>query len=459
MERPQLLYFIGIGGIGMSGLARYFHRQGATVAGYDKTPSEICGQLSMEGIDVVFNTDPRMVPDAFREADPANVLVVRTPAVPLDNPLIAYWLQRGASVKKRSEVLGLVTRDRRTVAVAGTHGKTTTSTLLAHLLTEGGVPCNAFLGGISANYDTNVLLNSRAVLNVVEADEYDRSFLTLHPDEAIITAMDPDHLDIYGTAEAMFAAYADFAALVTGRMLVHHKVLSRLKEHATVLRDAVPYGIDAREGPRAAHVTARDGAYHFDLIDEGLEIRDLTLGMPGRHNVENAVAAASMALYMRLDQAALRKGLASFRGVRRRFDVRVRTAGTVFIDDYAHHPTELEACIRSVKELYPGRKVTGVFQPHLFSRTRDLAEGFASSLALLDELILLEVYPAREEPIPGVTSEWLLAQVPSANKVVCKKEELMPLLEGRDIDILLTLGAGDIDRLVPGIATMINRRK
>ena len=459
MERPELLYFIGIGGIGMSGLARYFRRQGATVAGYDKTPNEIAAQLAHEGIDVSYSNDPRNIPQEFRDVDAAKVMVVRTPAVPLSNPLLAYWQERGAVIKKRSEVLGLVTRDRRTMAVAGTHGKTTVSTMLAHLLTSGGIPCNAFLGGISANYDTNVLLNTKAVLNVVEADEYDRSFLALHPDEAIITAMDPDHLDIYGTAESMYKAYADFAALVKGRMMVHERVLGRLKEHATILRDAVPYGIDATEGPHAENVVVRDGAYHFDLVVGDQVLRELTVGMPGRHNVENAVAAATMALYAGVQPEALRKGLASFLGVRRRFEVRARTAKTVFIDDYAHHPTELDACIGSVRELYPGRKVTAIFQPHLYSRTRDLAADFARSLAKVDELILLEIYPAREEQIPGITSAWLAEQVQLTNTVVCTKEQLIPLLEGRNVDILLALGAGDIDRLVPAIAAMVNRHE
>ncbi|MGB3870785.1 MAG: UDP-N-acetylmuramate--L-alanine ligase [Flavobacteriales bacterium] len=459
MERPELLYFIGIGGIGMSGLARYFRRQGATVAGYDKTPNEIAAQLAHEGIDVSYSTDPRNIPQEFREADATRIMVVRTPAVPMTNPLIAFWKERGAVIKKRSEVLGLVTRDRRTMAVAGTHGKTTVSTMLAHLLTSGGIPCNAFLGGISANYDTNVLLNSKAVLNVVEADEYDRSFLALHPDEAIITAMDPDHLDIYGTAEAMYQAYAEFAALVKGRMLVHERVLERLKEHATVLRDAIPYGLDAVDGPHAEHVVVRDGAYHFDLVAGGQVLRDLTLGMPGRHNVENAVAAASMALHAGVEPHALRKGLATFLGVRRRFEVRARTEKSVLIDDYAHHPTELDACIGSVRELYPGRTITAVFQPHLYSRTRDLAADFARSLAKVDELILLEIYAAREEPLPGITSQWLGEQVQLTNTEVCTKERLIPLLEGRNVDILLTLGAGDIDRLVPAIAAMVNRQE
>lgn len=459
MERPELLYFIGIGGIGMSGLARYFRRQGAMVAGYDRTPGEVAVQLVREGIDVSYNPDPATIPEEFLRADASKVLVVRTPAVPLDNPLIAWWRQRGATIKKRSEVLGLITKDRRTIAVAGTHGKTTVTTMVAHLLTDGGIPCNAFLGGISTNYGTNVLLNSNAVLNVVEADEYDRSFLALHPDEAIITAMDPDHLDIYGTAEAMYGAYAEFAALVTGRMLVHKRVLSRLKEHATVLRNAVPYGLDEADGPHAENVEVRDAAYHFDLVAGGQVLRDLTLGMPGRHNVENAVAAAAMALYAGVEPEALRKGLATFCGVRRRFEVRARTDRSILIDDYAHHPTELDACIGSVRELYPGRKVTGIFQPHLYSRTRDLATDFARSLAQLDELILLDIYPAREEPLPGITSQWLCDQISETNSVVCTKDQLIPLLEGRNVDILLTLGAGDIDRLVPGIAAMVNRHE
>jgi UDP-N-acetylmuramate--alanine ligase len=458
MERPQYLYFIGIGGIGMSGLARYFSRQGAIVAGYDRTPSEMSEQLSREGIAVAYDTDIAHIPEEFRNADTVEVMVVRTPAVPLDNPLISYWKGRGAEIKKRSEVLGLVTQDRRTVAVAGTHGKTTVTTMVAHLLTFGGVRCNAFMGGISGNYGTNVLLNDEAALNVVEADEYDRSFLALHPNEAIITAMDPDHLDIYGTAEEMYAAYGDFARLVTGKMLVHRRVLPHLMEQCCPLPHAEPYALEEPEGPHAENVRVENGAYLFDLIAERHVLRDLRLGMPGRHNVENAIAASAMALHLGVPPEKLREGLACFQGVHRRFEVRARNATGVMIDDYAHHPAELEACIRSVRELYPGRKVTGVFQPHLFSRTRDLAPDFAKSLALLDELILLEIYPAREEPVPGITSEWLRQQLPEMNSTVCTKEQLIPLLEGRNVDILLALGAGDIDRLVPGMAAMIERR-
>jgi len=453
MDRPAYLFFIGIGGIGMSGLARYYRRAGAVVAGYDKTPSELIGQLRMEGIEVQFGEDPMLIPAEFREADPAQVLVVRTPAVPVTSPLLRYWEERGSRILKRSEVLGMITRDRRTIAVAGTHGKTTVSTLLAHLLTSGGVRCNAFLGGISANYGTNVLLDDGAVVNVVEADEYDRSFLRLSPSEAIITAMDPDHLDIYGTAEAMYAAYAEFAALCGGKLLVHERVAPRFAGG-----NVEPYAIDGDAPFRAEHVRVADGAYRFDLVTPERTLRDLTLGMPGRHNVENAVAASAMALALGVPEDRLRKGLASFRGVSRRFELRARTAGSVLIDDYAHHPAELDACIRSVRELYPGRKVTGIFQPHLFTRTRDLADGFARSLALLDELILLEIYPAREEPIAGITSTWLLEKVPLKNKTLCTKQELVPLLRTRDVDILLALGAGDIDREVPVIAALLNER-
>ena len=454
MSTPKFLYFIGIGGIGMSGLARYYRRRGSVVAGYDKTPSELIGQLRMEGIEVQFDENPNIIPHEFRDALAADVLVVRTPAVPVSSPLLKYWQDKGARILKRSEVLGMITRDRHTMAVAGTHGKTTVSTMLAYLLTEGGIPCNAFLGGISANYGTNVLLNDDATINVVEADEYDRSFLRLSPSEAIITAMDPDHLDIYGTPEAMYAAYNEFAALCSGPVLLHERV----KEHFAQRPNARTYSLNASTPVRGENVRVVDGAYRFDLVTEDGELRDLTLGMPGRHNVENAVAASTLALRAGVPPEKLRKALASFRGVSRRFELRAKTATRVFIDDYAHHPAELTAAISSAKELYPGRKITGIFQPHLFTRTRDLVLDFGKALSLLDELILLDIYPAREEPIPGVTSRWMMEYVPMMNKTVCTKENLLPLLRARNIEILLALGAGDIDRLVPSIAALIEEQ-
>jgi UDP-N-acetylmuramate--alanine ligase len=447
-------YFIGIGGIGMSGLARYFRRRGAEVAGYDRTPSELTNQLMAEGIEVQFSEDLRLIPDAYRQATPSDVMVVRTPAVPASSPLLAYWHERGARIMKRAEVLGLITRDKPTIAVAGTHGKTTVSTMIAHLLVDGGVGCNAFLGGIAANYGTNVLLNDDALVNVVEADEYDRSFLQLCPTQSVITAMDPDHLDIYGTPEAMYEAYAQFAIQCDGPILVHDRIATHFRDRSQMLT----YSLDGAGEPSAANVRVEQGAYVFDLHAEGLVLRDLRLGMPGRHNVENAIAASTVALRMGVRPEALRSGLENFRGVARRFEVRVNGPKAVFIDDYAHHPKELEACIASARELHPGRRITGVFQPHLFTRTRDLASGFASSLAALDELILLEIYPAREEPIEGITSAWLLEQVPLANKMLASRDNLEALIAQRSIDVLLTMGAGDIDRVVPALERSINQR-
>ena len=447
-------FFIGVGGIGMSGLARYFRRRGAEVAGYDRTPSELTNQLQSEGIEVQFNETPALIPEAYRNAAVGDVMVVRTPAVPLTSPLLKYWEDRGARILKRADVLGMITEDRPTVAVAGTHGKTTVSTMLAHLLTTGRVSCNAFLGGIAANYGTNVLLNDDAVVNVVEADEYDRSFLKLCPTQSIITAMDPDHLDIYGTPEAMFEAYTQFAVQCDGPLLVHERIASHFAERTQVKT----YALDISGEPRAENVRVVDGAYRFDLIAEGQTLLDLQLGMPGRHNVENAIAASTVALRLGVSPEALRSGLASFKGVSRRFETRIRSERIVFIDDYAHHPKELDACLGSVKELYPGRKVTGIFQPHLFTRTRDLAADFARSLSAVDELMLLEIYPAREDPIPGITSSWLLEQVPLDKKSVVARDALVELLASRDLDVVVTMGAGDIDRLVPPIERMLNER-
>ncbi len=449
------LFFIGIGGIGMSGLARYFSRKGARVAGYDRTPSELTNQLQSEGVDVQFNESEALIPEDLRVADPGDVIVIRTPAVPLTSPLFLYWQQRGARILKRAELLGMVTMDQPTIAVAGTHGKTTVSTMLAHLLYVGKVKLNAFLGGIAANYGTNVLLNEDAVVNVVEADEYDRSFLKLHPQQAIITAMDPDHLDIYGTPEAMDAAYSEFASLVKGTLFVHKAIEGKFTEQKNV----VTYSLDGKGVPRAENLRVENGDHIFDLIAEGAELRDLKLGMSGRHNVENAIAASALALNMGVSHELLRLGLLSFRGVTRRFEKRINRKDIVFIDDYAHHPKELDAFIGSVRELYPGKRITGIFQPHLFSRTRDHAAEFAQSLAALDELILLDIYPAREEAIPGITSSWLLEQVPMGSKSLCEKAGLLDHLGGLDLEVVVTMGAGDIDRLVPAIERMLNERK
>ena len=447
-------YFIGVGGIGMSGLARYFRRRGAEVAGYDRTPSELTNQLQSEGIEVQFNESPTLIPAEFRDASAKEVMVVRTPAVPVTSPLLKYWEDKGARIMKRAELLGLVTQDLPTIAVAGTHGKTTVSTMLAHLLTAGKVKCNAFLGGIAVNYGTNVLLNDDATVNVVEADEYDRSFLKLCPSQSIITAMDPDHLDIYGTPEAMFEAYTQFAVQCDGPLLVHERIADHFKERTQV----ATYALGSTGVPRAENLRIENGYYVFDLYAEGVELKDLRLGMGGRHNVENAIAASTVALRLGVTTSGLRAGLATFQGVSRRFETLVRGPKPVLIDDYAHHPKELDACIGSVRELYPGRTITGVFQPHLFTRTRDLAADFAKSLSALDELVLLEIYPAREEPLPGITAQWLLDQVPMDNKKVVARDNVVAELAGRELDVVVTMGAGDIDRAVSGIQRMMNDR-
>ncbi|MBK9535656.1 MAG: UDP-N-acetylmuramate--L-alanine ligase [Flavobacteriales bacterium] len=447
-------FFIGGGGIGMSGLARYFRRRGAEVAGYDRTPSEMTNELMREGVSVQFNEDPRSIPEEYANAPANEILVVRTPAVPADSRLLKYWQDRGAKIMKRAEVLGLVTAERRTVAVAGTHGKTTVSTMLAHLLTVGKVKCNAFLGGIAANYGTNVLLNDDAIVNVVEADEYDRSFLKLCPSESIITAMDPDHMDIYGTPKAMFDAYTEFAILCDGPLLVHESIADHFKERSNV----ITYALTGSGSPRVENLRIVGGKYVFDLFAEGRMIKDLELGMAGKHNVENAIAASTVALRLGVSPDHLQQGLASFRGVARRFQTRVSNEKVVYIDDYAHHPKELDACIASVRELYPGKRITGIFQPHLFTRTRDNVEDFGKSLAQLDELLLLDIYPAREEPIPGVTSDWLLKHVPMDVKECIKKESLLKEIDSRHVEVVLTMGAGDIDSLVAPLERQLNQR-
>jgi len=450
---PHRLFFLGVGGIGMSALARYFVHRGHVVAGYDRTPSPLTHTLEQEGIHVQYVEDPEAMPADFREAGEHDVLLVRTPAVPLDSPLLHHWMQRGARTIKRSELLGTITQERRTLAVAGTHGKTTVSCMLAHLLRVGGVPCNAFLGGIAANYGTNLLLDEDAIVNVVEADEYDRSFLHLHPSEAIITSVDPDHLDIYHTPEAMTDAYDTFADLCSGQVLVHESAASHFqgREQVSV------YGTTSGLPIRSENIRIVDGTYRFDLVLDQDRLDDLELGMPGRHNVWNASAASAMALNVGVSQEKLREGLRSFAGVYRRFQVHVKGPKAVYVDDYAHHPVELAAAIGSARELYPGRRITGVFQPHLFSRTRDLAEGFAKTLAGLDRLVLLPIYPAREEPLPGIDAQWLLDQVPLKDKLLITRDEVPAWVDAQAPDVLLTLGAGDIDRLVPDLTRIMQR--
>ncbi len=455
-RHPSLVYFIGIGGIGMSAIARYYKHAGAQVAGYDRTPSPLTKALEEEGITIHFEDDVARIPEAFKHHK-ENVLVIYTPAVPADHSELNYFRDNGYQVIKRSAALGHIAASKTTLAVAGTHGKTTTTTLLTHLLTQAGGGCTAFLGGISKNYNSNLVLSYAPAL-VAEADEYDRSFLQLFPQIAIITSADPDHLDIYGTADVMKQAFVDFASQVKtdGVLIVKQGV--DLPFALTAEQKLYRYSFDQPADFYASNISRLDnGLMQFDLNMPNGVLTHCVLGIPGWVNVENAIAAAAAAWAYGADMEKVRQALASFSGVQRRFDVQVNKPGCTYIDDYAHHPAELKAAITSIRETYPGRKITGIFQPHLYTRTRDFVDGFAKSLSLLDRLILLDIYPARELPIEGVNSQIILDKVSLADKHLCSKEDLMPLLEKEPLDVLVTFGAGDIDRFVPQIKAMLLR--
>lgn len=448
IDEAKHIYLIGIGGIGMSALARYFKHHGRQVAGYDKTRTELTDSLASEGISIHYEDDVEQIPSTWTAAD---TLVVLTPAVPTDHTELQHLLEHGFEVKKRAEVLGELTRDQFTIAVAGTHGKTTTSTIIAHLLQVAGYECNAFLGGISANYQTNILLNERARAMVVEADEYDRSFLTLHPDIAVVTSAEPDHLDIYGDEQGLLTSFQEFADLSKQGRLIRYDTV--VLDHPS----AVTYGSE-QDDLWADHIRVEDGYFMFDAVTPKGRIEAIRFPMPGRHNIMNAMAGIAVAQELGLDNDVVKAGLESFAGVQRRFEFQVRTPEMVYIDDYAHHPSEIDACISAVKELYPEKRITGVFQPHLYTRTRDFADGFASSLSALNEVVLLDIYPARELPIEGVTSADLLTRIDCDTKEVASKAELVDILGKRELEVLVTLGAGDIDQLVAPLKQMLEKR-
>jgi len=449
----EVFYFLGIGGIGMSALARYFRSQGKEVMGYDRTSTPLTTELEMEGIAVHFDDTVLEIPNIVKLTDKSKVLVVYTPAIPKDSSELNWFLGNEYTMMKRSQVLGMITEDTKTIAVAGTHGKTTTSALIAHILTHSGVGCNAFLGGIASNYETNLLLSTSADWTVVEADEYDRSFLTLSPTISIITSTDADHLDIYGSHDYMIESFNLFAQkLKAGGSLFY-------KAGLPVDRDAMPentntctYTINDSADFRARDIRIENGNYHFTFQTPEMKWEGLVLGLPGRHNVENAVAACAVAVQLGLSEDQVRAALASFKGVKRRFEYHIRRSDLVLIDDYAHHPEELRACIQSVRELYPDKIITGIFQPHLFSRTRDFADEFAKSLSLLDEVILLPIYPARELPMPGIDSQMLLDKIPEMTKQLLQKSELLAELRSKPREVIVMLGAGDIDALVSPVA-------
>ncbi|MHB1278809.1 MAG: UDP-N-acetylmuramate--L-alanine ligase [Bacteroidia bacterium] len=453
-ERPiAAVYFLGIGGIGMSALARYYHALGYQVAGYDKTPSPLLDELQESGIEVVYDDKLTSIPDSISQKDPDDVLWVYTPAIPEDHPQLVFLKSKGVELLKRAQVLGRITKGRMTLAVAGTHGKTTTSTLLAHLLREGGIDCTAFLGGISGNYGTNYLQakNVDTAAVVVEADEFDRSFLQLQPNKAIITSVDADHLDIYATAEEFRKGFEDFARLLPSDGLLVQKEGLELSS----LARNYSYSVEGRGEYRAENIRIVGGTCVFDLVTNDTRIDDLTLGLPGRHNMENAVAASAIALSMGVSRENLSKGLASFKGVKRRFEYIIKEKSQTYIDDYAHHPQELKACISSIRELFPNQPVCGIFQPHLFSRTRDFMDEFAESLSLLDTCLLMPIYPARELPIKGIDSEVLMNKLTCREKLLLTPEEVLKWVSAHRPKLLVTLGAGDIDRLVPQIREVL----
>lgn len=447
------IYFLGIGGIGMSALARYFKTQAKHVAGYDRTPTTLTAELSNEGIDVHYDDSVENIPAIFKNK--ADTLVILTPAIPRDHVEWNYLKNNGFTIHKRSEVLGAITQDKRTIAVAGTHGKTTVSTLISHIFKHSEFDCTAFLGGISKNYSTNLLLSAKSDYMVVEADEFDRSFLQLYPWLAVVTSADADHLDIYGTVAQMKESFHSFILqIVPGGNLVI-KLSVDLNKDVNKNISVYTYSLEDKADFYARNIQIKDGLYYFDAITPSGIWKDLCLGIPGQMNLENAVATIAAAILTGLDEATIRKALKSFSGVKRRFDFQVNNSQCVYIDDYAHHPEELRASINSVRKIYPGKKITGIFQPHLFSRTRDLADGFAASLGLLDELILLDIYPARELPIEGVTSALIFDKVKLKNKILCAKNELLELIKNRNIEVLLTLGAGDIDKMVRPIRDLL----
>ena len=445
------VYFIGIGGIGMSAIARYFKFKGLEVSGYDRTPSELTARLEAEGIAVHYEDRPDLIP-----ADIAQTLVIYTPAIPAELGELQYVREKGYRVVKRSLALGEITAGQTCLAVAGTHGKTTTSTLVAHILTEAGSGCSAFLGGISKNYGTNLLMSKTPTV-VAEADEFDRSFLQLHPAIAAITAMDADHLDIYGDLEHVQQAFREFASQVSETLI--------LKYGCPISKDDISakiytYHFDNEKADiHSANLRlSEDGHYTYDLVYPAGVLKDIRVGTLGWVNVENSIAAAAICLCYGTDAQKIRHAISTFQGAERRLDEHVNRPGLTYIDDYAHHPAELASAISSIRGIFPGRKITAIFQPHLYTRTRDFAAEFAKSLSAVDKLILLDIYPARELPIEGVTSEIIFKDVTAPQKKMISKEKLMDYLKKEDIDVLVTFGAGDISAFIAPITEMLEKR-
>jgi UDP-N-acetylmuramate--alanine ligase len=440
------IYFIGIGGIGMSALARYFKTIGKNVSGYDKTQTQLTNELQQEGIEVHFEDNINLIPRGYYVE---NTLVVITPAVPVFHSEWNYFNERNYNVKKRAEVLGLITKDTFCFAVAGTHGKTTTSSILAHILYDCGLDVTSFLGGIVENYNSNLVGNGKTI-TVVEADEFDRSFLHLHPNIACITSMDADHLDIYGDASAIEESFRKFADKVEDKTnLFYANGLSL---------DGISVGINDDSRIIAQNIKIVNGYYIFDVKFESELIENIQFGLPGHHNLSNALMALSMAKKYGVETDAIKKALATFKGIRRRFSFKIRENKLTYIDDYAHHPTEINAVHQAVRELFPNQKVCAIFQPHLYSRTKDFADDFAKSLSQFDELLLMEIYPAREQPITGITSTWLLNKIENNNKKLVQKKEILNELNKSNATVYVTIGAGDLGEMVSEIKNKLSEK-
>ncbi len=452
IEDFKNIYFIGIGGIGMSAIARYFNSIGKNVFGYDRTPTQLTAELLKEGIGIAFDEEFNQIPEQYKAAE--NTLVVYTPAIPASHPQLNFFKKNNFAIKKRSEVLGLLSDHLNGIGIAGTHGKTTVSTITSHIFKTSSLGCNAFLGGISRNYQSNLLLSKDSPWVILEADEFDRSFLQLHPQVALITSMDADHLDIYGDKNELEKSFQEYVSQIKeGGVFVYKKgLVLESKDLSTY-----SYSLNEEADFYVKNMSLVEGFYQFDLIHPDGILKELNFSYPGKINVENAVAATSVALLCGVKEEEIRRALASFKGVRRRFDYHIRKENLVFIDDYAHHPKELLESISSVRELYPDKKITGVFQPHLYTRTRDFADEFANSLNLLDEVILLDIYPARELPIEGITSEIIFKNLKVPAKL-CNKSELIEVLKEKELEVLLTLGAGDIDKLVVPVKNLLSER-
>ncbi len=453
----KAVYFVGAGGIGMSAIARYFLNKKLVVAGYDKTPSNLTRELEKEGMLIHYEENVNLIPEACKDAK--STLVIYTPAIPAEHKELVYFHENGFTIEKRAQVLGTLTRTHKGLCVAGTHGKTTTSTMCAHIMHQSHIDCNAFLGGISKNYGTNYILSDKSDYVVIEADEFDRSFHWLRPWMSVITATDPDHLDIYGTKEAYLESFRHYTELIQpGGALIIHKNLE-MKQH---VQDGVKiYEYSLNEGDfHAENIKIDNGEITFDFVSPIENVKGVELGQPVPINIENGVAAMAMAQLNGCTADELRNGMKTYEGVERRFDFKIKNDKIVFLSDYAHHPKEIYQSAKSIRELYKNRKITAIFQPHLYTRTRDFYKDFANSLSLLDEVILCDIYPAREQPIPGVTSKLIYDNLkPGVKKSMIHKEDVLDLVKSRDFDVLIVLGAGDLDNYVPQITKILEEKE